>query len=112
MSVKENVKCFVYSSLKDNQIKIAEFYNPSQKDFLMYEANSLIKKAGNKETKLLQSEPSSNGLWFYKVNKGNQNTNSESVQLVLTAKDTNQNMVNMFFGKIAGFIAKTKFEDT
>lgn len=55
MSGKENIKCYIYSSLKDNDIKIAEFCNPSQKEFLMYEASSLLKKAGKTESKLLQS---------------------------------------------------------
>lgn len=48
MSVKENIKCFVYYSIKDNQVKISEFSNPSQRDFLMYEANAIIKKVAKK----------------------------------------------------------------
>lgn len=77
----------------------------------MYEANSIIKKVGRKETKFLQSEPSSNGIWYYKVDKGLYSSNIDSVQLVLASKTTHQSVIDMFLGKATGFISKANLQD-
>jgi hypothetical protein len=36
----------------------------------MHEANSVIKKIGRKPTAMLESVPSTNGVWYYKTDKG------------------------------------------
>jgi hypothetical protein len=67
---KENIKCFVYCSLADGDVKLAEFSNPSQREFLLSEAQTVVKKVGKKATTMLETVPSSNGTWYYKTDKG------------------------------------------
>lgn len=67
---KENIKCFLHYSLVDSEVKVAEFANPSQREFLMSEAQTVLKKIGRRATTMLETMSSSNGVWYYKTDKG------------------------------------------
>ena len=67
---KENIKCFLYYSLASSDFKLAEFANGSQREFLLSEAQSVVKKVGRRVTTMLETVPSSNGTWYYKTDKG------------------------------------------
>lgn len=67
---KDNIKGFLYYSWQDQAMKISEFSNPSQRDFLTHEATSVVKKVGRTNTSGIQTAPSSNGIWYYQIKDG------------------------------------------
>ena len=91
--------------MASGEIKLAEFANPSQREFLLSEAQTVLKKIGKKPTTMLETVPSSNGTWYYKTDK-------DSTQLLLTGRDTPQAMVNMFIARAVGMTSRTNLSDT